>query len=435
MQHIPCSRRVLINLCCKSSNLDDTEQHQFRSFAEILTAYLHYKSQSNLEKMKHAYSYFNPNQDTPVFPKIDQQEKQQQASILAETFSRVLKSANYFELTEEDIQRALSYSSLVPVNTSVDLNDYEHISLFYRGSSHKKVELKKFFRKKEISFENYDHVAVLLHIKNNEYFQDDKNKKQELNFIPGKIYLYLYKNIPHYDLELLFPNVKISMSMKDRLMLIVPALGAAIPMAIKVLPALGLIVGVIAFVAFGWDLGGVFDVDVKEPKAVYPLLVAALSICVALGGFAFRQYVKYKSKRLEFLKKVTDVLFFKSLDVSQGVLNTIIDVAEEEECKEMLLVYYVLLEENKPLTKEQLAEKIQTWSKKQFSSNIGINIDRALGNLSLLQMPNANTTEQAVTIIEEKPAGSYVANNLNAAKKIVDYIWDNIFQYSNSKNS
>ncbi len=433
MQHIPCSRHVLINLCCKSSDLDDLQQRQFRSFAEILSAYLHYKSQKNLEVMKHAYSYFNPNQDTPVFPKIDQQEKVQQANILVETFCRVLTNANYIKIGEEEIQKSFSYSSLVPVNTSVNLDEYENITMFYRGSTQKTVKIKKFFRNREINFDNYDYVAVLLHIKNSEYFENEE-KKQELNFSPGKIYLYLYRNIPHFDLELLFPNVKISMSMKDKLMLIVPALGAAIPMVIKVLPALGLVIGVIAFVVFGWDLGGVFDIDVSEPKAVYPLLVAALSACVALGGYAFRQYVKYKSKRLEFLKKVTDVLFFKSLDVSQGVLNSIIDLAEEEECKEMLLIYFVLLEEKKPLTKEQLVEKLNRWTETQFSSKVKINVARALENLNLLQIPSTSAEGENSTIVKLDPAGVYSASSIDSAKQIVDYVWDNVFQYSNGKH-
>jgi hypothetical protein len=56
-----------------------------------------------------------------------------------------------------------------------------------------------------------------------------------------------------------------------------------------------------------------------------------------IGGAA-RQYIKYKSKHLGFLKKVTGVLFFKSLGVGQGVLSAVVDSAEEDESKVMLLV-------------------------------------------------------------------------------------------------
>ena len=333
------------------------------------------------------------------FPTLSEEEKTQQAQILANTFENILKNANYRELSQKNIEEALNQSSLIPVNTKVDLNEYERIMLFFRGSNIKEVSVKRFLKNKKIKFENYDRVAVLLQIKEQEFFNSKEKRKDELNFTPGKIYLYLYKNIPHYDLELLFPNVKISMNMRDKLMLVIPALGAAIPMLIKILPALGLLVGAIALVAFGWNLGGKFDVDVSNTKALYPLLVAVLSAFVALGGFAARQYIKYKSKRLEFLKKVTDVLFFKSLDICQGVLNAVVDSAEEEQSKEMLLIYYILVSEGEPLTKQELTDKSAAWVNDQLALTASINVDTALEQLTKLQAP-IGTGNESQPIVE-----------------------------------
>ena len=427
MHFIPCSRHVLINKCCKL--LDKKDQRQFQSFAEILNAYVHFKAQNNLELMKQSYAYFNPNNENPVFSKLTNDEERLQASILADTLKRVLLNANYKELSKQDIEKALNQSSLVPVNTKVDLNDYERILLFYRGSNVKQATIKRFFRKKQISFDNYDYVAVLLEIKSQQYFDVKEKHKDELNFKPGKVYLYLYKNIPHYDLELLFPNVKISMSLRDKLMLIIPALGAAIPMLIKILPALGLLVGAIALVVFGWNLGGKFDVDVSDPKAVYPLLLAALTACVALGGFAARQYIKYKSKRLEFLKKVTDVLFFKSLDVSQGVLNAVVDAAEEEQSKEILLIYYILILEDKALSIEEISIKLNAWVKGKFSISTKVNVKPALEQLTNLQaIVGSGVT---ISIVEKNTDDLYRASSIESAKRIIDYIWDHAFQYAN----
>ena len=426
MHFIPCSRHVLIKKCCKQ--LGDKEQRQFQSFAEILNAYVHFKAQKNLELMKQSYAYFNPNQDSPVFPKLTHDEETQQASILADTFKRVLLGANYQELTERDIKKALKQSSLVPVKTQVNLNDYQRILLFYRGSNIKQATIKRFFRKKQIRFDNYDYVAVLLEIKSQQYFQENEKNKDKLNFEPGMVYLYLYKNIPHYDLELLFPNVKISMNLRDKLMLIIPALGAAVPMFIKILPALGLLVGAIALVVFGWNLDGHFDVDVKDPKAVYPLLLASFSACVALGGFAVRQYIKYKSKRLEFLKKVTDVLFFKSLDVCQGVLNAVVDSAEEEQSKEMLLIFYLLMQEGKALDKRELNNKVNAWVTDQFSLDANVNLEPGLEQLMNLQAPS-DSGESKLAIVEKLDNDRYQASNIESAKHIIDYTWDNLFQY------
>ncbi|QMU61912.1 MAG: DUF3754 domain-containing protein [Gammaproteobacteria bacterium] len=427
MHFIPCSRHVLVNKCCKL--LEEKEQRQFRSFAEILNAYVHFKAQKNLELMKQSYANFNPNNETPAYPKLTDDEERQQASILANTLKRVLLNANYQELSKQDIEKALNQSSLVPVNTQVDLDDYERILLFYRGSNVKQVTIKRFFRKKQISFDNYDYVSVLLEIKSQQYFEAKEKQKNELNFKPGKVYLYLYKNIPHYDLELLFPNVKISMNLRDKLMLIIPALGAAIPMLIKILPALGLLVGAIALVVFGWNLGGHFDVDVSDPKAVYPLLLAALTACVALGGFAARQYIKYKSKRLEFLKKVTDVLFFKSLDVCQGVLNAVVDAAEEEQSKEMLLIYYLLMLEDKALSIEEISLKLNSWTKDQLSTSTEVKVEPALEQLTNLQA--ALDSGHTISVVENIADDQYRASDIESAKRTIDYIWDHAFQYAN----
>ncbi len=428
MQHISCSRHVLVSKC--SELLEQKEQHQFQSFAEILNAYIHFKTQKNLELMKQAYAYFSPNQDTEVYPKLNQSEKDQQASILADTFRNILLNANYKELTDQDIKEALNQSSLVEVNTDVELEDYERILCFYRGNSEKQVTIKlKYFREKEIQFESYDNVALLLQIKPQSYFDEKGTDDEELNFKPGKTYLYLYKDIPHFDLELLFPNVKISMNFKDKLMLLVPAVGAAIPMLIKVLPAITVLVGALAFVIFGLDLGGEFNVDINNPKAVYPVLITVLSACVALGGFAARQYIKYKNKRLQFLKKVSDVLFFKSLDISQGVLNAIVDSAEEEESKEMLLIYYLLNQENKPLSKEEIRIKLNAWLLDNLSMDLDINVDSALEKLQSL---TATAEDDDTAIVQKNSDGKFQASTVETAKRIVDDVWDNLFHYANS---
>ena len=74
-----------------------------------------------------------------------------------------------------------------------------------------------------------------------------KTKEKELKFIPGKMYLYFYKNIPKLDIDLLFPNVTTSMTWKDRLLFGVPAIGAAIPLILKALPNVLLLVAAILF--------------------------------------------------------------------------------------------------------------------------------------------------------------------------------------------
>ena len=196
---------------------------------------------------------------------------------------------------------------------------------------------------------------LFLQFKEEDYFlakfKGKKKKLEALNFTPGKTYLYMYKNIPKADLEVLFPNVEISMNMKDKAMLTVPAIGAGLAMLPKLLPTLAILIGLI--IAFVSGKEAIQQADVMKG------VVSALSLLVVLGGFAFKQYVKFKNKKIQFLKQVTDTLFFKNLVCNAGVFSALIDSAEDEECKEVFLAYYHLLTSEKPLTQEELDDKIE----------------------------------------------------------------------------
>ncbi len=151
--------------------------------------------------------------------------------------------------------------------------------------------------------------------KDKEHFESKSNLKdiEELGFVPGKTYLFLYKNVPRSDLELLFPNVQVAMSAKDRAIFALPALGAIVPIMMKIVPSLALLAAAILVFTIGSEGTRQLGFNVKDSGNIYPVLAAALSVGAGLGGFAVKQYLNYKNKRLKFLKKVTDTLFFKCL--------------------------------------------------------------------------------------------------------------------------
>jgi heme/copper-type cytochrome/quinol oxidase subunit 3 len=127
------------------------------------------------------------------------------------------------------------------------------------------------------------------------------------------MYLYFYKNIPKLDIDLLFPNIKTSMTWKDRLLFGVPAVGAAIPLMLRAVPNILLII-VAIFILINADyIVESIEVDKEKVRDIMPILVATLSLTMTLGGFAVKQYTKYKSKQIKFQKEVSDTLFFKNL--------------------------------------------------------------------------------------------------------------------------
>ncbi|NJL57840.1 DUF3754 domain-containing protein, partial [bacterium] len=233
---------------------------------------------------------------------------------------------------------------------------------YYRGDDVQTLKTRRWFRDKEIQIDILKQVFLFLQFKDTAYFKRKNVDVSTLKFMPGKAYAYYYQNVPKPDLEFLFPNIKASMTWKDRLLLGVPAVGAAIPLFLKVLPQILLIIGVIAFLVLGRPLEiAALYADAESVKNLAPVLLATLSLFAALGGFAFQQYAKYQNKKIKFQKDVTDTLFFRNIASNASAFSTLIDFAEEEETKEILLVYYHLLTSDRPLTPEELDDRIEIW--------------------------------------------------------------------------
>ncbi|NJP04943.1 MAG: DUF3754 domain-containing protein [Chloroflexaceae bacterium] len=434
---IPYRRADIIQICIEDGRLAPEQIPLFQDFCTILSAYYHVQSQKLLETLKDAFTPFNPDIDTRIRNNPTAEVQQQMEQQLVQAFEKVLKQANYTPLSSDDLQGAFASESLITLKTSVDFDDYEHVIFYFRGDNYTTATVKKWgFKKVEIEIDNLERVALLLKFKDSDHFLARKHKIEELSFTPGKMYIYLYKNVPRSDLEILFPNVKVRMNWKDRLLFIVPALVAASQLLIKIVPSLLIIAGVIALVTLGTDAAAWFSVDQRTMSNVLPVLITALTIGMTLGGFAFKQYTSYKHKRLQFLKRVTDTLFFKNLVTNAGVLYTLIDAAEEEECKEIILVYYHLLIAEQGLSREALDNAIEQWMETRLDARIDFDIGKTLRNLEALQAPigpvqsDGNAGMTHVALLQTDTQGIHRVLPLSEANAVMDYIWDNIFQYT-----
>ena len=416
--------------------LNAAEAQKFQDFCEILSSYYHFRFHKTLEVIKDNYVPFNPNADLEALipPSFEQYDKMESSVI--DAFEHILERANYIRLSENFLKQALTQESLIDLRTEVDFNDFDRVICYYRGDSHQKISLKKlFFWKQEKKIDIFERIVLLIKFKEAAYFRSKKSKIKELKFLPGKMYVYFYKNIPHFDIDLLFPNVTTSMSWKDRLLFGIPAIGAAIPLILRALPNLLLLIAAILLVLNAEPLVEELEVEQYQVRDVMPILVATLSLGMALGGFAFKQYSNYKSKKIKFQKDVTETLFFKNLGNNDSVFQMFIDLAEEEECKEIILVYYHLLISKKSLNPEQLDSRIEAWMEKKLGITINFDIRGPLDNLAEIsgKVITNNLAEENTPLL---PLLSYDNDGfchvlpLNDAKKIIDYVWDNAFNYN-----
>ncbi len=433
---IPYRRSDIIKLCLDDGQLNDAEAQKFKDFCEILSSYYHFRFHKTLETIKDNYVPFNPNADVealvpPSFEKYDEMQ-----STVIDGFEHILERANYKRLPECAVKQSLGETSLIDLKTDVDFDEFDRFICYYRGDSYKTVTQKKFFFwKKEKRIDIYERIVLLIKFKEAAYFGAKKEKIKELTFTPGKMYLYFYKNIPKLDVDLLFPNVTTSMTWKDRLLFGVPAIGAAIPLLLRALPNLLLLIAAILLALNAEPLVEELQVEQNQARNIMPVLVATLSLGMALGGFAFKQYSNYKSKKIKFQKDVTETLFFKNLGNNDSVFQTFIDLAEEEECKEIILVYYHLMISKNSLTPEELDARIEAWMLQKLGTKINFDIHGPLDNLANIfgkvtknDLSKENTPE--IPLLSYDKEGFCDILPLDDAKKVIDYVWDNAFNYN-----
>ena len=434
---IPYSRQEIIELCLADGKIAIAEQQEFRDFCQILAAYYHFKLHSCLEDLKSNFVPFNPDLiEEQTKMSYSESQLQQKEDNLIGTFETILKQANYYPISKQELAKALLEDSLFDLKTEVDFDDFDRMVCYCRGESSEKITQKKWlFKTVERQVDVYRRVVLLIKFKSEQHFKDKPVAKQELNFKPGKIYLYLYKNLSKLDIEFIFPNIEMSMTWKDRLLFGVPAIGAAIPLFLRVLPQIFLITGVVVYLTLGHQPIDELQVKEEDVKNIMPLLIAVLSLLVTLGGFAFKQYTSYKNKQIRFQKNVTETLFYRNIANNSGVFKYLIDAAEEEECKEIILAYYHLLTSPKPLTPLQLDHKIESWMAEKFNTIIDFDINKLIRNLSEIkassQSIDKNTyRHKQVALLRQDSQNRCYTLPIPEAKQVLDRVWDCLFKYS-----
>ncbi|MEM6611794.1 MAG: TMEM143 family protein [Cyanobacteria bacterium P01_C01_bin.72] len=434
---IPYSRQEIVDLCLADGKIAIAEQDDFREFCEILIAYYHFKLHRSLETLKSSFCPLNPDiSDYESGKLLSSAKLKQQEDELITTFTSILQRANYFPVPKRELQKALEEDSLFDLKTDVDFNAFERMICYCRGDDSINITVKKWgFRSVQQKIDIYQRVVLLIKFKDEQHYSDKPAADNELSFKPGKIYLYLYKNLSKLDLEFIFPNIEMSMTWKDRLMFGVPAIGAAIPLALKTLPQLILVAGVLLYFVLGYQPIDELRVQEEDINNIAPLIITILSLTIALGGFAFRQFTNYKNKQIRFQKNVTETLFYRNMANNSGVFQYLIDAAEEEECKEIILVYYHLLTSEYALTPSQLDHLIESWMLKKFGKVIDFDIEKTLRNLSEIKINyeeaqgSSYRNQQRALLKRDRHNRCHILP-LQEAKQILDHIWDRIFEYS-----
>lgn len=334
--------------------------------AGALTDLLHVEYHRQAERLKDLYAPLDPNAVKPGVPVTPAQ-----ADAFSTELRKLLERANYQTISAAELDLALKAESVFQVKLHTRLTDFAELTLFARGRGHRHEIVRYFFglRRRLIDVDYFEHVALFVRFQTDEHFPPKRRAK--LPFKPGSTTLKLFENIPVADLEMLLPNSEVRMRTLDQLVLGVPALLGSVGILAQLGAAALFVVGL------ALSLVGLGD---KPRMVTQGELVAFGAALFTVGIFASRQLARFRFKKLQFLKTLTENLYYRNLDNNAGVIHHLVDSAEEEEAKEAILGYAFLLAHG-PATAADLDARIEAWLKDLIGKPVDFEVADALAKL------------------------------------------------------
>ena len=408
---IPFRKSDVVAMC--ADDLSDDEREPFRAFVELLESLLHHEFRARLEALKDAYSPFNPDADVHTIREPSAEEREAAQEHLVEELSALAEAANFEQISSDDLDRAFAEESLVKVRLEADFDDFEQIAFYRRGVRTRDEEVKRWFglRRSTITFTSYGKVLVYVKFKDAAHFEALGRKVEDLPFAPDSMIIKLFQDVPRADLEMLFPNARVRMRPVDKLLIGVPAVISGIIMLVTKLVAALLPVALLLAFWFGLR---------HEPVQLNQGQLVTLGVgLAALGGFLVRQFGKFKNRKIQFMKSLSENLYFRNLDNDAGVFNHLLDAAEEEEVKEAVLAYHFLRNAEEALTADELDQRIEAWFDQRWDTAFDFEVADGVGKLRRLRLL-------------DDAGGKLSVVPLSEASRRLDETWDNLFVYNTS---
>ncbi|MFC4375745.1 TMEM143 family protein [Nocardia halotolerans] len=401
--YIPFRKNAVIGMCAEE--LAPAERTSFEEFARILAAVLHHRFHRRIEILLDAYHQVDPADDVQVVNTVTEEQRTAARQRLETELVALAEAANYTRVSDEELNRAFEDHALVKVRMEVDTEGLDRVLIFRRGESERTHEVKSLFglRRKTVEFTNYAKVLVFVAFTAGVPPGDKQ-------YTPGSVMVKLFRNVPRADLEMLYPNVRVRMRSLDKLLIGVPAvISGVVVIATKLLTSLGLLLLLVGF----WV--GLRDDPVELDQTTLISMGAGFA---AFGGYLMRQVNKFKNRKIQFMKALSEHLYFRTLANDASVFHHLLGAAEESEVKEAVLAYYFLHTAEHPLTVPELDQQVEEWFARRWDTEVEFDVDDGVRKLRTLDL------------ITDAGDGRIAAVPLPEAKQRLDHLWDHVFDYN-----
>ena len=389
--YIPLRKADVVDWLAAEPTLTQQERESFRSLCQIVTATFHLHFHELLEQLKETYGFFDPDRVTQRMTEVSESEEDEQADRLFDHLCKLLEHGNFRSLSRTAIEEAARVTSAWAVRLRVDFDVFDRWCLYVRGERKETRyhrSYKRLFRKEAFEVPTYDRIVLLFRFKRSPQMAPTGLRP---------VYLKLFGKIPKMDLEMLMPGSKICMTLFDRGKIVLPTI-----------TGLGMV---------GWKVikGGL----ILASTGLYGTL-AFLGLIGGTIGYGIKSYHGYVHTRQRYQLALTESLYYQNLDNNAGVLFRLLDEAEEQECREAILAYFVLWRQAGPegWTIAELDRKIEEMLRAKLGRAIDFEIHDALDKLRRLK------------VVRETSAGRVAAVPVAEALRVIDHAWDHFFLFN-----
>lgn len=362
-----------------------------------------------LNRLSDIYDPFNSDDETVNLTEASEQERLEKRRIFNAKLKELVASANYRELSTEELEDILTKASPDGVHVDVDFQEYEVKLMFYRGESQTQKtrrDIKNLFLKK-ITYDvpTFERLFIAIKFKSeadriHEIMRDEsideakaQKKLQKMrrmlppSFSTDHIYIKVFKDIPRYDVEMLFPNIRVKMKYRDKLQLGGSAL----------------------FGTLTWAIGTASKLLVAV--ALSPIMLAG-ALITGVGGIMYAQVRNIFITRDRYRMQLAQSLYFQNLANNQAALALMVDEAEEEDVKEEALLYVNLLRTPVHISQlNRLGLRINDFIRTKYGVSVNFDIRDALNRLV------------SMGLVTQSPTGDLRAMPVDEASRYLHEQW------------
>jgi hypothetical protein len=407
---IPYSKEDIVAMCLAEGALPEGNRESFAQFTTILSALIHHEYHARLETLKNTFAPLNPDEALRSISTATPQERDAAEEKFLAMLREVLAGANFTEIPREELKKSISADPLLGMRVEVDLGVFEKVCVFRREITTEHVAEKKLFGAKKVEYDRHHYDRVVLYLRFKDLPPGQQPKREDIGDAePGQSYLKLFGNVPTDGLEMLFPNAKMRMTTKDKILIGGPAaIGGVLMLVNKLLTPL-ITVGLLIL----WWLNLHDEEIVLDRQKIITLGLAAFAVYM----FIRKQLKSVRVKRTKYMQALLQNLYFRVFDNNNGVLHHLIGNAEDEDCKEAMLAYYFLLTRKKPMTEKELDVEIEGWFKTKHGATFDFEVDDAVRKLERMGIAKREGDRLRVPSLAE-------------SKTQIDHLWDNVFTYN-----